>query len=100
LIDSIWEVSIVDPNKDLIVSTSIDLLNNRIDSDQFLSIEFIWKNYCQQISPESFELRIEENKNKQTILIPIEDPNGNLISTPPACKDQNQKQSFLLQISQ
>ena len=100
LIDSAWVISVADSQKKTIISTEIDLLNTNIDSENFLSIEFTWENFCQQITAKSFTIRIMDNGTKQNIHIPIEDPNGNLISTPPVCIDHLQKESFLLQISQ
>lgn len=100
LIDSIWDFLIVDSQQSPIISTSINLVNTNIYAEQYLSIDFTWNNYCQQDSNEPFGVKILDTETQQMLYIPIEDPNGNLISSPPACKDQNQKQSFLLQISQ
>ncbi len=99
LINSVWVISIIESNDNQIVSNSITLENTNIISETYLSIDFVWQNVCVENLTKEFYINLLDSGTQQAIHIPIEDPNGNLISTPPACKDHNQEQSFLLQLS-
>ncbi len=100
LINTVWEITVTDPNGSPLVSNSIALENTNIQSENYLSINFVWQNHCLEYSAAEFYINILDPDTQQAIHLPIEDPNGNLMSTPPACKDHNLEQSFLLQISQ